>query len=54
MPWIDVDKRQVEMIVDKSGLVQAFRAEATMEAESRAENIRCVEETAAGPWSDSP
>ncbi len=30
----------VEMIVDKSGLVQAFRAEGTMEAESRAENIQ--------------
>ena len=33
-------KDVVEMIVDKSGLVQAFRAEATMEAESRAENIQ--------------
>lgn len=33
-------KDVVEMIVDKSGLVQAFHAEATMEAESRAENIQ--------------
>lgn len=33
-------KDVVETIVDKSGLVQAFRAEATMEAESRAENIQ--------------
>ena len=33
-------KDVVEMIVDKSGLVQAFRAEVTMEAESRAENIQ--------------
>lgn len=33
-------KDVVEMIVNKSGLVQAFRAEATMEAESRAENIQ--------------
>ena len=33
-------KDVVEMIVDKSGLVQAFRVEATMEAESRAENIQ--------------
>ena len=33
-------KDVVEMIVDKSGLVQAFRAEGTMEAESRAENIQ--------------
>lgn len=33
-------KDVVEMIVDKSGLIQAFRAEATMEAESRAENIQ--------------
>lgn len=29
----------VEMIVDKTGLLQAFRAEGTMESESRAENI---------------
>ena len=33
-------KDVVAMIVDKSGLIQAFRAEATMEAESRAENIQ--------------
>ena len=33
-------KDVVEMIVDKTGLLQAFRAEGTMEAESRAENIR--------------
>ena len=33
-------KDVVEMIVDKSGLVQAYRAEGTMEAESRAENIQ--------------
>ena len=33
-------KDVVETIVDKSGLVQAFRAEGTMEAESRAENIQ--------------
>ena len=33
-------KDVVEMIVDKSGLIQAFRAEVTMEAESRAENIQ--------------
>ncbi len=33
-------KDVVEAIVDKSGLVQAFRAEGTMEAESRAENIQ--------------
>lgn len=33
-------KDVVEMIVDKSGLIQSFRAEATMEAESRAENIQ--------------
>ena len=30
----------VEMIVDKTGLLQAFRAEGTMESESRAENIQ--------------
>lgn len=33
-------KDVVEMIVDKTGLLQAFRAEGTMESESRAENIR--------------
>ncbi|WP_239284818.1 UvrD-helicase domain-containing protein [Collinsella sp. An2] len=33
-------KRVVEAIVDRTGLVQAFRAEGTMEAESRAENIQ--------------
>lgn len=33
-------KDVVEMIVDKTGLLQAFRAEGTMEAESRAENIQ--------------
>jgi DNA helicase-2/ATP-dependent DNA helicase PcrA len=32
-------KDVVEMIVDKTGLLQAFRAEGTMESESRAENI---------------
>ena len=32
-------KNVVEMIVDKTGLLQAFRAEGTMESESRAENI---------------
>ena len=31
-------KDVVEMIVDKTGLLQAFRAEGTMESESRAEN----------------
>ena len=33
-------KNVVDAIVDKTGLVQAFRAEGTMEAESRAENIQ--------------
>lgn len=33
-------KDVVEMIVDKTGLMQAFRAEGTMESESRAENIQ--------------
>lgn len=33
-------KDVVEMIVDKTGLLQAFRAEDTMESESRAENIQ--------------
>lgn len=33
-------KDVVEMIVDKTGLLQAFRAEVTMESESRAENIQ--------------
>lgn len=33
-------KDVVETIVDKTGLVQAFRSEATMEAESRAENVQ--------------
>ena len=33
-------KDVVEMIVDKTGLLQAFRAEGTMESESRAENIK--------------
>ena len=33
-------KRVVEMIVEKTGLMQAYRAEGTMEAESRAENIQ--------------
>ena len=33
-------KDAVEMIVDKTGLLQAFRAEGTMESESRAENIQ--------------
>ncbi|MCF6413657.1 UvrD-helicase domain-containing protein [Collinsella tanakaei] len=33
-------KDVVEAIVDRAGLVQAFRAEGTMEAESRAENIQ--------------
>ena len=33
-------KDVVEAIVDKAGIVQAFRAEGTMEAESRAENIQ--------------
>ena len=33
-------KDVVEMIIDKTGLLQAFRAEGTMEAESRAENIQ--------------
>ena len=33
-------KDVVEMIVDKMGLLQAFRAEGTMESESRAENIQ--------------
>lgn len=33
-------KNVVEMIVDKTGLLQAFRAEGTMESESRAENIQ--------------
>ncbi len=33
-------KDVVEMIVDKTGLLQAFRAEGTMESESRAENIQ--------------
>ena len=33
-------KNVVEAIVDKTGLTQAFRAEGTMEAESRAENIQ--------------
>ena len=33
-------KGVVEMIVDKTGLLQAFRAEGTMESESRAENIQ--------------
>ncbi len=33
-------KDVVEMIVDKTGLLQAFRAEGTMEAESRAENVQ--------------
>lgn len=33
-------KDVVDAIVDKSGLVQSFRAEGTMEAESRAENIQ--------------
>ncbi len=33
-------KDVVEMIVDKTGIVQAFRAEGTMESESRAENIQ--------------
>ena len=33
-------KDVVEMIVNKTGLLQAFRAEGTMESESRAENIQ--------------
>ena len=33
-------KDVVEAIVDKTGLVQAYRSEATMESESRAENIQ--------------
>lgn len=33
-------KDVVEAIVDKTGLVQAFRSEATMDAESRAENVQ--------------
>lgn len=33
-------KDVVEMIVEKTGLLQAFRAEGTMESESRAENIQ--------------
>lgn len=33
-------KDVVETIVDKTGLIQAFRAEGTMEAESRSENIQ--------------
>ena len=33
-------KDVVEMIVDKTGLLQAFRAEGTMESESRSENIQ--------------
>ena len=33
-------KDVVEMIVDKTGLLQAFRAEGTLESESRAENIQ--------------
>lgn len=33
-------KDVVDAIVDRSGLVQSFRAEGTMEAESRAENIQ--------------
>lgn len=33
-------KDVIEMIVDKTGLLQAFRAEGTMESESRAENIQ--------------
>lgn len=33
-------KDVVEMIVDRTGLLQAFRAEGTMESESRAENIQ--------------
>ena len=33
-------KDVVEMIVDKTGLLQAFRAKGTMESESRAENIK--------------
>lgn len=33
-------KDVVEMIVDKTGLLQGFRAEGTMESESRAENIQ--------------
>ena len=33
-------KDVVEMIVDKTGLLQAFRVEGTMESESRAENIQ--------------
>lgn len=33
-------KDVVEMIIDKTGLLQAFRAEGTMESESRAENIQ--------------
>ena len=33
-------KDVVEMIVDKTGQLQAFRAEGTMESESRAENIQ--------------
>lgn len=33
-------KDVVEMIVDKTGLLQAFRAEGTSESESRAENIQ--------------
>ncbi|WP_234346231.1 ATP-dependent helicase [Collinsella provencensis] len=33
-------KDVVETIVDKTGLVQTFRSEATMEAESRAENVQ--------------
>ena len=33
-------KDVVEIIVDKTGLLQAFRAEGTMESESRAENIQ--------------
>ena len=33
-------KDVVEMIVDKTGLLRAFRAEGTMESESRAENIQ--------------
>ena len=33
-------KNVVEMIVDKTGLLQAFRVEGTMESESRAENIQ--------------
>ena len=33
-------QRVVEAIVEKSGLVQALRAEGTMEAEGRVENIQ--------------